>query len=440
MMRIIPLCIIAVCLAASASPALAAPKKPQPTPAAGKSVPATPLDLRIEQLVPLLNDKLPLENYFTPSFLTAVPPSQFKAIASSFRQQHGAALKIVSVRRNGPNNAVVEVEYERAIGTIELTVEASPPQRVGGILAKGFALKGDSIDRIKSDFTALPGSSGFIVARLSDKGSETVHSLNAETQFAVGSTFKLYVLAELASQVAAGYRRWTDVVPLGLRNHSSKATQNWPLATPVTLQTLATWMISVSDNAATDALMRELGRERVEAKLAIIGHSNPDKTLPMLTTTEAFALKSNPALRQRFEKANEAGQRALLNAERTALSYEAIDMSQLGSGPVAIESIEWFAAPQDIARLLDNLRRMNSQTAREVMAVNSGVGAAAASKWRYIGYKGGSEPGVISMSFLAQSRAGDWYAISGSWNNPAREVDDARFAELMTRLLDATAR
>jgi hypothetical protein len=421
------------------SPAQAAPKKPKAASAATSSLPATPLDLRIEQLVPLLNDKLPLESYFTPSFLTAIPPAQFKEITGSFTQQHGAALKIASVKRNGPNNAVVEVEYERAVGTVELTIEAATPHRVGGILAKGFALKGDSFDRIKSDFAALPGSSGFVVQRLTERGGETLHALNPDKQFAIGSTFKLYVLAELASQAAAGDRRWTDVVPIGTRNHSSAATQNWPLNTPVTLQTLATWMISVSDNAATDALMRELGRERIEGKLASIGHSNPDKTLPMLTTVEAFALKSNPALRQRFEQATEAGQRALLNGERTALSYSAIDMSQLGSGPVAIDSIEWFASPRDVALLLDNLRRMNGQTAREVMAVNSGVGAAAAGKWRYLGYKGGSEPGVISMSFLAQSKAGDWYAVSGSWNNPVKEVDNAAFAELMTRLLDAAA-
>jgi beta-lactamase class A len=429
--------IAVLALVTVASPAQAAPKKPKPAPDSAP-LPATPLDLRIEQLVPLLNDKLPLENYFTPSFLTAIPPAQFKAIAGSFTQQHGAALKILSVKRNGPNNAVVEVEYERAIGTVELTVEANAPHRVGGILAKGFALKGDSVDRIKSAFAALAGSSGFVVQKLSDRGGETMHALNADKQFAIGSTFKLYVLAELASQTAAGDRRWSDVVPIGVRNHSSAATQNWPLNTPVTLQTLATWMISVSDNAATDALMRELGRERIEGKLASIGHSNPDKTLPMLTTIEAFALKSNPALRQRFEKANEAGQRALLNGERAALSYSAIDMAQLGSGPVAIDSIEWFASPRDIALLLDNLRRMNSQTARDVMAVNSGVGAAAAGKWRYLGYKGGSEPGVISMSFLAQSKASEWYAISGSWNNPAKEVDNAAFAQLMTRLLDAT--
>ncbi|MBP6380289.1 MAG: serine hydrolase, partial [Sphingorhabdus sp.] len=331
------------------------------------------------------------------------------------------------------------VEYEKAVATIEITTEASPPFKVAGLLAKGFAVKGDSIDKIKTDFGALSGSSGFIVQKLSDDGVATLHALNDDKQFATGSTFKLYVLAELASQVAGGQRRWSDVVPLGVRNHSSAGTQNWPLDTPVTLQTLATWMISVSDNASTDALMRELGRDAVEGKLATIGHSAPDKALPMLTTVEAFALKSNPALRQRFEKASEAEQRDLLASERAALSYGAINMSQLGSGPVAIDSVEWSASPQDTALLLNSLRRTNSQTARDIMAVNSGIGPAAAGKWRYLGYKGGSEPGVISMSFLTQSKTGDWYAISGSWNNPAKEVDNGVFVSLMTRLLDSLA-
>lgn len=401
--------------------------------------PASTFDLRVEQLVPLLNGQMEPEAIFTPSFLAAIPPAQVKSISDSFTKQYGKAISVQSVQRVGQNNATLQVEYEKAIATIEITTEVYPPFKVAGLLAKGFVIKGDSIEKIKTDFGALSGTSGFVVQKLSDDGVATLHALNADKQFATGSTFKLYVLAELASQVAAGQRRWSDVVPLGVRNHSSAGTQNWPLDTPVTLQTLATWMISVSDNAATDALMRELGRDAVEGKLATIGHSAPDKALPMLTTVEAFALKSNPALRARFEKASESGQRELLARERTALSFSAIDMAQLGSGPVAIDTVEWSASPLDTALLLNNLRRISSQTARDVMAVNSGISSAAAGKWRYLGYKGGSEPGVISMSFLTQSKTGEWYAISGSWNNPAKDVENGTFVQLMTRLLDNVA-
>ena len=198
-------------------------------------------------------------------------------------------------------------------------------------------------------------------------------------------------------------------------------------------------MISVSDNAATDELIRVLGRDAVEQKLATIGHSAPDKALPLLTTVEVFALKSNPALRARFEKATEAQQRDILDNEAAALGYDRIDLSQLGSGPVAIDSIEWFASSADIALLMNHLRRIDSKTALDILAVNKGIAPAAAAKWKYLGYKGGSEPGVISMSFLAQSKVGEWYAISGSWNNSAAEVNKDAFAALMGRLVDSVA-
>jgi Beta-lactamase enzyme family len=199
-------------------------------------------------------------------------------------------------------------------------------------------------------------------------------------------------------------------------------------------------MISVSDNAATDALIRVLGRDAVEEKLATIGHGAPDKALPILTTVEVFALKSNPALRTRFQKATEAQQRDLLTKEAAALQFDRIDMTALGSGPVAIDSIEWFASPSDIANLLNNIRRTGNQTAFDVMTVNKGVSPVSAAKWQYLGYKGGSEPGVASMSYLGQSKAGDWYVISGSWNNAANEVDTNAFAALMARLVSSVAK
>ncbi len=416
--------------ACATMPAIASTAESQP-------LPATSFDTRVEQLIAILNNAMPVEDYFTPSFLTAVPPTQLKAITSSLHTQYGKAITVTGVNRNGPNSATLTVELERAIATVEITVESAAPNKVAGLLATGFAVKGDSIGKIEADFKALSGRGGFLVQKLD--GSEATQ-LNAQQQFATGSTFKLYILAELASQIAAGQRKWSDVVPLDQRAYSSSATQGWPRGTPVTLQTLATWMISVSDNAATDELIRVLGRDAVEKKLASIGHSAPDKALPLLTTVEAFALKSNAALRSRFEKASEAQQRDILDSQAAALSYDKIDLSQLGSGPVAIDSIEWSASPADIALLLNHLHRIDSKTALDIMAVNKGVAPASAAKWRYLGYKGGSEPGVIAMSFLAQSKAGDWYAISGAWNNPAIEVDNAAFAALMTRLLDSVAK
>ncbi|WP_373047449.1 serine hydrolase [Vulgatibacter sp.] len=77
------------------------------------------------------------------------------------------------------------------------------------------------------------------------------------------------VVAELVRATEAGERRWDEVVRLAPEAYSlpSVLLQDWPAGAPVTLQTLATLMISRSDNTATDQLVHLLGRERIEAML-----------------------------------------------------------------------------------------------------------------------------------------------------------------------------
>jgi beta-lactamase class A/predicted secreted protein len=418
------------------TPSQAAPKKPKPASAPSAPLPATPLDLRIEQLVPLIKGQIALDQYFSPTFLAAVPPAQFKSVSDSVRTQYGEPQKVVSVNRGRPNGATVKLAFEKAVATVEIDVEAGVPGKVVGLFLSGFEVSGDSVEAIGAEFKALPGSSGFLLAELSDDGgARVVAAQNPEKQFAIGSTFKLYILAELASQIKSGERKWSDVVPLTHHSFSSAATQGWPKDSPVTLYTLAGWMIAVSDNGATDTLLNLLGREAVERKLASIGHGAPDKTLPFLSTVEAFALKANPALRDRFLKASEAKQRELIESEKASLSLEKINSSAIGGAPASIDSIEWFASPADILTLMRSLRLQRDDRMMAIMGINGGLPAATAKKWRYVGYKGGSEPGVISMSYLLNAPNGKWYVATGSWNDTAKEVDKGKFSSLMQRLV-----
>ena len=397
-----------------------------------------PLDQRIAQLDAVLKKKVPLEEYFAPAFLSAVPPAQFTGILDSLTAQYGQPLYVVSDTRRGKTGATVQYAFERAVATVELDIIAAKPNQVIGLLITGFAASGDSLGEVEADIKALPGTTGFLVANLDDSGNAKVlTSHNPDAQFAIGSTFKLYILAELANQVRAGERKWSDVAPLAHRSFSSSATRGWPKDSPATLHTLAGWMISVSDNSATDSLLFTLGREAVERRLASIGHSDPDKTLPFLSTVEAFALKANAPLRERFLKATEAAQRDLLDKEAAALTLDKIDNETLSKGPNAIDTIEWFASPTDLLLLLSHLKAQKNDEALAILGINPGLSPAAAKKWRYVGYKGGSEPGVISMSFLLQSASGKWTVVTGSWNDAAADVDNGKFAGLMERLVAA---
>jgi beta-lactamase class A len=400
---------------------------------------ATPLDMRVSQLVALLKGDIAVEAFFDPSFLTAVPATQFKTITDSLIAQYGLPLKITSVNKKGESAATLKLVFEKAVGSVEIAVAAQAPNKVIGLLFTGFAVENDSLINIDAEFAALPGRAGYVVEKIDAEGKRTVIAArNANAQFAIGSTFKLYILAELAAQVDAGKRKWADVIPLTRRSFSSAATQNLPLGTPVTLQLLATWMIMVSDNAATDELILLLGRDKIEARLRSIGHSNPERMLPFLTTAEAFLLKSDyNGTRAKYIKGSEAQQRTLIENDISKTNFDKIDTSKFTGQPLSIDSIEWFASPNDIVLLMDHIRRMNNQIALKIMA--QGVSSAIAQKWHYLGSKGGSEPGVISASFLGQRRSGGWIVVSGSWNDTAKVVDDAKFFALVQRLLDAVA-
>ncbi len=428
----------ALSLSACATASAAGPEPKLEIANAGTMEHLAPLDQRIAQLDAVLKKKVSLDEYFAPAFLSAVPAAQFTGILDSLVAQYGQPLYVVSDTPRGKTGATVQYAFERAVATVELDILAAEPNQVIGLVITGFAASGDSLGKVESDIKALPGTSGFLVASLDDAGNAQVLTAhNPDAQFAIGSTFKLYILAELANQVRAGKRQWSDVAPLAHRSFSSAATRGWPKDSPATLHTMAGWMISVSDNSATDSLLFALGREAVEERLASIGHSDPDKTLPFLSTVEAFALKANSALKTRFLKASEAAQRDLLDKEAAMLTLDKIDNETLSKGPNAIDTIEWFASPADLLWLLSHLKAQKNDEALAIMGINPGLSPAAAKKWRYVGYKGGSESGVISMSFLLQSPSGKWTVATGSWNNTATDVDNAKFATLMERLVAA---
>ena len=161
-------------------------------------------------------------------------------------------------------------------------------------------------------------------------------------------------------------------------------------------------------------------------------------TGPVLTTREAFAIKADPTRIAAWKGADAAGRRALLAAQGRAMAAQRIDPLMFSSGPIANDSVEWFASPRDMARLLAHLRDAGP-VVRGIMGINPGIDPATAARFRYVGFKGGSEPGVITLNLLAQARDGRWYAVVGDWHRPDAGVDDAAFVALVSRALSLVA-
>ena len=135
-----------------------------------------------------------------------------------------------------------------------------------------------------------------------------------------------------------------------------------------------------------------------------------------------------------YRAADAAGRLAMLeaSADRKIDMFEF--MTSFTGPPIALD-IEWLVSGEDMANLMHRIRDLDGPTAREIMAVHTGIPDNLSGGWQYIGYKGGSEPGVINLSYLLQDQAGKWHVVTLSWNNPAAEIDPQVFKALAIRAI-----
>lgn len=428
----------------------AAPAIAQPAPPAATATASPMLTQRANDLLAILNGGGDPAATFAPEFLAQVPEAQVRAIAQQLAGTFGKAtgVRAITAAASAVAGSVV-FGYERGTVTMWLAVTPGTTGRIIELritaTESGEKVGATTLDGVGAAFRALPGRTGFAYADLGVKPT-IVSAVAADTPIPLGSAFKLVILAELVRQTAAGTRKWDDLVTLDGTELPGGGYNTKPKGTQVTLRELATQMISISDNSATDVLLTTLGRTRVEAMQKTVGIRDPKRNMPFLTTMEAFKLKGigKGELGGRYLAANAAGRRKLLTGEVASTPGSAIGDLFVDGKPVLNDRIEWFASPADLVRVMDWLRRNTERgpgaEARRILAVNPGIAKPDAARWNYVGFKGGSEPGVINMTLLLQDKAGGWHALTAGWNDPAAPVDTLRFLALVTRAAELAAK
>jgi hypothetical protein len=183
-------------------------------------------------------------------------------------------------------------------------------------------------------------------------------------------------------------------------------------------------------------LINLVGRPAVEAALATTGMADPALDRPFLTTREMFILKLDqwPALAMRYITENEAGRRALLasTVDRAPLPGAA---AAAWSTPRDINSLEWFASADDICRAYTSLaalaRRPGLASIGQVLSLNDGGLQLDQAQWKTTWFKGGSEPGVLSLTYLATTQTGQSYVVTVLAENPSQPINEAKAAPVL---------
>lgn len=380
------------------------------------------IEKRAEQVIALVNGEVEPEEVFTDGFLAAVPPAQFKTITGQLTSQFGAAVSVEKLDPPSGTRSTLHIRMERAIAKGGIAIDPSADNLVSELLFRSFEPTSDSLDKIEADLKGLPGKATWWFGPL-DGDAPAIASSGTDEQMPIGSTFKLTVLAILAKEIREGKRKWSDHITLSdNRSFPSGMMQDWPDGSPVTLHTLASLMISISDNTATDTLIDELGRDAIMQMMIETGHSAPELNDPFLKTREMFLLKAGPEGRLRaYLRGNADVRRQILDGiEDIPLSQNEVEAAFSGP-PIALD-VEWFASALDIANLMRHFRQEGDQETLAILAISPSIPLDLQEKWSYVGYKGGSEPGVLNLSWLLRDNKGQDYALILSQRH-----DDARF-------------
>jgi hypothetical protein len=254
-----------------------------------------------------------------------------------------------------------------------------------------------------------------------------IHDVDGHVARPLGSAFKLYVAGALAHQFQAGRAAWDE--PLAIRDDRkslpSGVLQDLPAGTSLPLRTYAEYMISISDNTATDHLIHRLGRRTVERQQARFGMRDPRRNMPLPTTREFFTLKITeyPVLLNRYVRLPAPLRRAYLAAVVDRLPLPTLDDAADWTGPRAVDTVEWFGSPADICRAFAGLYRQARTPGLEpvarVLSRNDGDLWLDPERWSTTWYKDGAEPGVLTLNYLARTGTGQPFVVSAMVSDPA---------------------
>ena len=364
------------------------------------------------------------------------------------------------------SSAVLNEELQAAPGAELLSVQVSELDTVVAFVSAGGAaaraqiwLTVDSRGLI-SELRISPASTGptpatwadvdaalrsvapqvrLLVADVSAGSCQPVHGIDPAAPAPIGAAFKLYVLEALGAAIASGAADWNQLLTVTARLKSLPAgeLQDEPDGTSISVLDTAAAMMSLSDNTATDMLINLLGRPAVEAALAATGMTSPALDLPLLTTREIFVLKLRqwPALAARYVAADEPGRRALLASTVDQAPLPAVAAATTWTAPRDINSLEYFASASDLCRAYTALAALAGRPGLspigQVLSLNDDGLALDPAQWKTTWFKGGSEPGVLTMTYLATTRTGHSYVVTALAENPSQPIDETTAIPVM---------
>lgn len=424
---------------------------------AGLALPDSPVGRQVAWFMGALSGDDPgdVGSHFTPEFNAQIPPKMMaqqlemtsKSLLGMGKTAHdGTPLRVVLISTD-PGltetfmSGVMRSEANGTLLAFRMAIDEGSGLIAGvnsSVIPGTGAGAAQTWQDLDERISAKPGELSVYIGEVRADGTlEEVFGHHAERRLAIGSTFKLYILGALAEMVRSGEATWDQELAIEEKWKSlpSGTMQNELPGTRHPLSHYALKMISISDNTATDHLLHFVGRERVEAYMGRL-NADPARSTPFLTTREMFAMKlgEDRTLPERYINADLETRRAMLADDgEVARASPSMIAAAAWKRPLWIDTLEWFASAKECAGVIAEVAALGEQPGQEAalgsMTANPGIGFDR-STWTRIAFKGGSEPGVIALTWDLTRADGRRFVVSYVWNDREKEVPQNEMIEL----------
>jgi beta-lactamase class A len=397
-----------------------------PVPAgAAVTVPSSPVGRQLTWLLSIT--QLPLTTstitaHFDAGFLAQAPPAELNSVLASLSADGSPTL--VGLLVVTPTSLEAVVAFGSISFDASLTVDGSG--LIDGLLFKPYVpAVPRSWSAVDSHLAAIAPGVSLLAARVGAGGTCTaIHSVRAATPRPLGSMFKLFVLGALATAVHEHRISWSQMVTVtaAVKVGGSGTLASEPDGTQLTVEQAAIKMISVSDNTAADILLELVGRTAVEAQVRRWA-AHPNLDIPFLTVQDLFALHDAdfPSLADHYLSLKPAQRAAYLASTINAVPAAA---EVPAATPRDIDTIEWFASADDLCRAFAGLAALRAEPGLSpiatILSTNNGGIELRATAWPTVWFKGGSEPGVLTLGYLVRDSRGRTFVVVALTEDPAR--------------------
>ncbi len=403
------------------------------------SVPPTPVGSQLRWVLTAVGNPplspAEINAHFDARFLSAIDDAKLNSVFGQLGAMGGSSF--IGVLAANSIDGSMQAVVRFGTSTLEVSIAVDSAGLIEGLRLTPYS-SDSSWAAVDRSLAGLGPDVSLVAARVSPTGTcIPIHQLAASTPRPTASMFKLFVLGALAHQIASGRVSWNQeltVEPtLTSMGSSAGSLQYSPPGTRVTVREAAIKMISISDNTAADMLIHLVGRTAVEAQVENWA-AHPGRDEPFLTTRELFLLHyvDFPSLANAYLGRTPSQRRAFLASSVDPLSLHGVHVSTV---PRDVGSLEWFASPDDLCRAFGGLQALHRHPSlaplATVLSTNTGDLGLDPTRWPTVWFKGGSEPGVLTLGYRAVADNGRSYVVVAMVENPGSALAPSATVQLV---------